>query len=657
MTRVLEVLSIYSHFQMKESNNTPPPKGPKLQRPNNFVIFLIVALAIAGAVTLFSPYGNNTKTQDVTISELQQKYKNKEVQKVVIDGNKLVGEAADNQKYVATVPATLSITDVKDLGFLDDPEKMIISSVGLETKDRTTENRIINILAGLLPFVLLAIILLFVLRQAQGSANSAFSFGQSKARLNDKDKNKTTFADVAGAEEAKEELADVVDFLKSPKKYTKMGAKIPKGVLLFGPPGTGKTLLARAVAGEADVPFFSISGSEFVEMFVGVGASRVRDLFKKAKKFAPSIIFIDEIDAVGRQRGAGMGGGHDEREQTLNQILTEMDGFENDTSVIVIAGTNRPDILDSALLRPGRFDKRVVIDRPNVVEREEILKVHARKKPLTADVDMKTIAKKTPGFTGADLENLLNESAILAAKRSLKEISMGLVTEAIEKVTIGPERKSRRLSDEEKKITAYHELGHAVVGHMLPYCDPVHKISVVSRGMALGVTWFLPEEDVHLQSKIKFEQDICSLLGGRVAEEIFFGAELITTGASNDLERASELARKMVTEYGMSRKIGPMVLETRKNVFLGRDLGESKIYSDETAKIIDDEVRAILDNAYNTTKDIVTTYKDLIDEAATDLLKKEEINEEEFGEYFKKYNADVPVKPGLNKHIKGEAIA
>lgn len=641
---------------MKEPQNIQPKRAPKMQRPNGFIIFLIVALAIAGAVTLLSPYGNNIKSQDVTISELQQKYKDGSVKKIVIDGNKLIGEDKDNQKYIATVPAGLSITDVKDLGFLDDPSKMTVSSVGLETKDRTTENRILGFLTGLLPFIIFAILILFVLKQAQGSANSAFSFGQSKARLHDKDKNKTTFADVAGAEEAKEELADVVDFLKSPKKYTKMGAKIPKGVLLFGPPGTGKTLLARAVAGEADVPFFSISGSEFVEMFVGVGASRVRDLFKKAKKFAPSIIFIDEIDAVGRQRGAGMGGGHDEREQTLNQILTEMDGFENDTNVIVIAGTNRPDILDSALLRPGRFDKRVVIDRPNVVEREQILKVHARKKPLTADVDMKTIAKKTPGFTGADLENLLNESAILAAKRNLKEISMPLVTEAIEKVTIGPERKSRRLSDEEKKITAYHELGHAVVGHMLPYCDPVHKISVVSRGMALGVTWFLPEEDVHLQAKIKFEQEICSLLGGRVAEEVFFGAEMITTGASNDLERASELARKMVTEYGMSSKVGPVVLETRKNVFLGRDLGESKIYSDETAKIIDDEVRSILDTAYTTTKDIVTTNKELIDEIATDLLKKEEINEEEFEEYFTKHNVHVPKKPGVEKKKKEEAV-
>ncbi len=373
------------------------------------------------------------------------------------------------------------------------------------------------------------------------------SFGKSKARLSNKEKNKTTFDDVAGSEESKTELVEVVDFLKNPDKYTKIGAKIPKGVLLVGPPGTGKTLLARAVAGEADVPFFNISGSEFVEMFVGVGASRVRDLFRKAKKNSPCIVFIDEIDAVGRQRGAGLGGGHDEREQTLNQILTEMDGFETGTNVIVMAATNRPDVLDPALLRPGRFDRRVTVDLPDIKDRIDILKVHSRNKPLAKDIDLERIARHTPGFSGADGENLLNEAAILACRHSKKIIKQPDLEHSIEKVLMGPERKSRVLSKQEKKITAYHEVGHALVGHLLPNCDPVHKISIISRGRALGVTWFLPEEDKHLYSKSKFEDELCSLLGGYVAEKLTFGE--MTTGASNDLERATNIARNMVTQY------------------------------------------------------------------------------------------------------------
>lgn len=619
----------------------PTAMPPKMKKPNAFIIFIFILLCISAAVAIFSPIGVQKPFKDVALSEVTREYTSGNLSSVTLDGISLYGENKAGERLKATVPYG---TSLKDLGLLD-----VNNQATVEVKDNTFENNVKAFLSGLLPIVLIVLVLLFVLRQAQGNANSAFSFGQSKAKLHDKEKNKTTFSDVAGAEEAKEDLSDIVDFLKYPKKYTKMGAKIPKGVLLYGPPGTGKTLLARAVAGEADVPFYTISGSEFVEMFVGVGASRVRDLFKKAKRTSPSIIFIDEIDAVGRQRGAGVGGGHDEREQTLNQILTEMDGFEVDTNVIVMASTNRPDVLDPALLRPGRFDRRVIIDRPNFIERQQILEVHARKKPLEEGLNFIGIAKKIPGFTGADIENLLNESAILAVKKGLKIITLHEIHESIEKVSLGPQKKSSRLNDYEKKLTAYHELGHAVVGHMLPNTDPVHKVSVISRGMALGVTWFLPPEDIKLQSKAKFKDEICSLLGGRVAEEVFYGKENVTTGASNDLERASEIARKMVTEYGMSDEIGTMVVETRKNVFLGRDMGESKNFSNETAKKIDAAVNTILENAYTITKDIVESHKDLMDEMAKELLAKEELSEEEFTAYFVKHNITVPEKIGVSR--------
>jgi cell division protease FtsH len=471
-----------------------------------------------------------------------------------------------------------------------------------------------------------------MMRQAQSSNNQALSFGKSSARLNDKASGKTLFTDVAGSKEAKEELVEVVDFLKNPEKYAKIGAKIPKGVLLVGSPGTGKTLLARAVAGEADVPFFNISGSEFVEMFVGVGASRVRDLFNKAKKNSPCIIFIDEIDAVGRQRGAGLGGGHDEREQTLNQILTEMDGFETGTSVIVIAATNRPDVLDPALLRPGRFDRRVTVDLPDLKDREEILAVHSRNKPLAKDVEIEKIARHTPGFSGADLENLLNGAAILAARKSKKQITQEFLEQSIEKVLMGPERSSRVLSDQEKKITAYHEVGHAVVGHLLPNCDPVHKVSIVSRGHALGVTWFLPEEDRHLYSRSKFEDQLCSLLGGYVAEETFFGET--TTGPSNDLERVSNIARKMVMEYGMT-PMGPVIFGDKNHeVFLGRDFGHTKNYSEEVAAQLDKHIREFIDAAYARTKKLVADNKDLIIKISEALIEKETLNRDEFLAFF-----------------------
>ena len=594
---------------------------------------------------MFSDFGTAPKSEELSLSQFQQKYNAGELKTVTKDDLLLTSETKDGKKFRTNIPAGNTL---KDIGLEDS------SKTDLVIKNNSFENGIRSFLLQLIPFALFVVIIFFLLKQAQGSANSAFSFGQSRARLHDKEKNKTKFADVAGAEEAKEDLKDIVDFLKNPKKYTKMGAKIPKGVLLYGSPGTGKTLLARAVAGEADVPFFSISGSEFVEMFVGVGASRVRDLFKKAKRSAPAIIFIDEIDAVGRQRGAGMGGGHDEREQTLNQILTEMDGFEVDTNVIIIAATNRPDVLDPALLRPGRFDRRITIDKPNVVEREQILKVHADDKPLAKEVDFQVIAKKTPGFTGADLENLLNEAAILAAKENKKEISMADIMSSFEKVALGPEKKSRKISEDDKKVTAYHELGHAIIGSVLPYCDPIHKISIISRGMALGVTWSLPEDDFSHQRKIQFEQELSMMLGGRAAEEHFFGKEQISTGASSDMEKASELARKMVTEFGMSPLIGPMVLESRKNIFLGRDLGESRQYSDDTARIVDEEVKRIIQDAYHASLKLVSEHEELFHEVAEELLKKEELNDEEFQKFFEKHGIGIGKTKGEIVFAKGK---
>ncbi len=472
-----------------------------------------------------------------------------------------------------------------------------LADVTLETADPRTWDRVLSVLVPVAPLLLFGILFLFLFRQAQGGTNQAMAFGRSRARLMTGDTPTVTFGDIAGVDEAKQELAEVVEFLREPEKFLALGARIPKGVLMVGPPGCGKTLMARAVAGEAGVPFFSISGSEFVEMFVGVGASRVRDLFEQAKKHSPCIVFVDEIDAVGRQRGAGLGGSHDEREQTLNQILVEMDGFDSDTNVIVIAATNRPDILDPALMRPGRFDRRVVIDRPDLRGRRSILGIHSKGKPLAADVDMDVVAKQTPGFSGADLENLVNEAAILAARRNSRAIYMEDMQAAIEKVIAGPERRTRRLSDEEREIVAYHEAGHALVMNALPNCDPVHKITIVSRGMALGFTMFLPGEDRTLIQRTKFEDDIAGLLGGRVAEEIIFNE--VTTGAANDLERATGMARSMVTRYGMSEKLGPVIFGEREElVFLGREIGEHSNYSQDIAEEIDSEVRGIIMSAH-----------------------------------------------------------
>jgi cell division protease FtsH len=499
------------------------------------------------------------------------------------------------------------------------------------------------VLTGLLPLIIIGGFIYFMMRQAQGTNNQAMSFGKSRARMFLGNKQVVTFADVAGVDEAKTELQEVVEFLKFPEKFNTLGARIPRGVLLVGPPGTGKTLLARAVAGEAGVPFFSISGSEFVEMFVGVGASRVRDLFDQAKRNSPCIVFVDEIDAVGRQRGAGLGGSHDEREQTLNQILVEMDGFDTNTGVIVVAATNRPDVLDPALLRPGRFDRQVILDRPDMKGRVAILKVHAKGKPLDKQVSVEDIARQSPGFSGADLANLVNEGAILAARRNRKVITMTDFEEALERIVAGPERKSRVISDAEKLIIAYHEGGHAVVQRVLPKCDPVQKVTIISRGMALGYTMALPTEDRYLQSKTEFEDKIAGLLGGNVSERMVFGDT--TTGSSNDIEKATDLARRMVTEFGMSDRLGPLSFGKRDElVFLGREIGEQRNYSDEIAKTIDEEVRAIVDRAYDRATQVLEVHRDRLDALATKLIAEETVDKEAFEGLF----SDLPPKEDLH---------
>ncbi len=607
---------------------TLPNQGPN--KPKSTILYLVVsALLIAALLMIFNPNPNPSK--EITLNKFIEEVESGTIHAITVSNNKINIELVDGSKEHTFKEAGASVYEILERAGVDES---VISAMPVTIADSSSNGFWTDLLIGIVPFLLIIAFFGFMMRSAQSSNNQAMSFGKSQAKVYDKTKQKTTFDDVAGATEAKEELVEIVDFLKKPQKYRAMGAKIPKGVMLVGSPGTGKTLLARAVAGEADVPFFNISGSEFVEMFVGVGASRVRDLFNKAKRNAPCIIFIDEIDAVGRHRGAGMGGGHDEREQTLNQILTEMDGFETGTNVIVIAATNRPDILDPALLRPGRFDRRIIVDMPDLKAREDILRVHAKNKPLEKDVDLEKIAKGTPGFTGADIENLLNEAAILAARLNRKTISVDEVEKAIEKVVMGPERKSQILNKKERKITAYHEVGHAIVGHMLPGCDPVHKISIISRGMALGVTWFLPEEDKHLNSRSKFEDELCSLLGGYATEEIFFGE--MTTGASNDLQRVAKMARAMVTKYGMS-DLGPVAFgEDSQEIFLGKDFGHTKNYSESSAAEIDRLVRAIIDKAYKRTKEVILKNKKLIEEISEDLIKKETINADEFNKYFKK---------------------
>ncbi len=504
------------------------------------------------------------------------------------------------------------------------------------------------LITGLLPLIVIVGFILFMMRQAQGTNNQALSFGKSRARMFLGNKTVVTFNDVAGVDEAKTELQEVVEFLKYPEKFNSLGARIPRGVLLVGPPGTGKTLMARAVAGEAGVPFFSISGSEFVEMFVGVGASRVRDLFDQAKRNSPCIVFVDEIDAVGRQRGAGLGGSHDEREQTLNQILVEMDGFDTNTNVIVVAATNRPDVLDPALLRPGRFDRQVILDRPDMRGRTAILKVHTKGKPLDKSVDIEGVAKQSPGFSGADLANLVNEAAILSARRNKKVIGMSEFQEALERIVAGPERRSRVISDVEKKIIAFHEGGHAVVMRVLPKCDPVQKVTIISRGMALGYTMGLPTEDRYLKSKTEFEDEIAGMLAGNAAERLIFGDT--TTGSSNDIEKATDRARRMVTEYGMSDRLGPLSFGKRDElVFLGREIGEQRNYSDDVAKTIDEEVRAIIDRAYERAMDVLITHRPKLEALAEKLVAEETVDSPEFEALF----SDLPPKENLHGQTPG----
>jgi cell division protease FtsH len=612
----------------------PPFKPPK--RNNSFIYVIVFALILTISYYVFNPGESGFKepTKEVPISQLVKNYQAEEYSELEIKNTKIIATKKNGEEVISYRPEGEGITE---LGLNEPDNATPVTVISTEASDFW-----LGLISNWLPIILFIALIIFMAKQLGKGANSAFSFGKSQAKTYAQNgKKRTTFKDVAGMDESKEELVEVVDFLKHPKKYTKIGAKIPRGVLLVGAPGTGKTLLARAVAGEAGVPFFSISGSEFVEMFVGVGASRVRDLFTKAKNNAPCIIFIDEIDAVGRQRGFGMGGGHDEREQTLNQILTEMDGFENDTNVIVMAATNRPDVLDSALMRPGRFDRRVIIDMPNLKEREEILKVHIRNKQLSKSADLKRVARQTPGFSGADLENLMNEAAILAAKDNRTSINNEDLDKSIEKVGLGPEKKSRRLSEEEKKITAYHEVGHALVGKLLPNCDPVEKVSIIPRGMALGVTWFLPVEDKHLKSVSKFKDEMCSLLGGHTAEKLFFGE--VTTGASNDLKRATEIARRMVMEYGMDEELGPIIFgEHATGNFMGSDVGSRPNYSEAVAYKIDQAVSRIVHEAQKRTGDLIKGHKKLMEKISETLLKKEVLSKEEFDEFFK--DAKIPEK-------------
>jgi len=594
----------------------------------NIIIVFVILLVISGIFTLYS--SPLKSTEKIPLSKLVSYINNDEVVKITITQNKLEIELKDNSKKISQKESEASLTEsLKNYGV--NVEKL--NKISLDVKEESGVVFWINtLLPFILPLLLIAGLLWFMLRQAQKGQTQALSFGKSGARINQPDKNKkTTFKDVAGAHEAKEELKEIVDFLKHPQKFLEIGARIPKGVLLMGPPGTGKTLLAKAVAGEADVPFFHISGSEFVEMFVGVGASRVRDLFQTAKKHSPAIIFIDEIDAVGRHRGAGLGGGHDEREQTLNQILVEMDGFDTNTNLIVIAATNRPDILDPALLRPGRFDRRVVLDMPDIDEREAILKIHARNKKLEKDVNLREMAERTPGFSGADLANLINEAAILAARRNQKTINQKELLESIEKVLLGPERKSHILSKKEKEIAAYHEAGHALIAASLKNTDPVHKVSIVARGRAAGYTLKLPIEDKHLKTRSEFIDELSVFLGGYCAEKLIFNE--LTTGASSDLEQASELAHRLVTEYGMSEKLGPVTYKDKGElIFLGRELAEGRNYSEKVAAEIDKEIEKLIRDAEKITDKILKQRKSKLIQIAKVLTTKETIERKEFEE-------------------------
>ncbi len=595
----------------------------------NIAVVVFLFLLVSGLMVLYSSPAQ--KPVEISLSEVANQINDGKVKEIAVDNDNLSINLVDGTKEKSVKEPQSSLTEsLSNYGV--DKEKT--KEVKIDIKQLSGWDSFLQgvLLPFLFPFMLIAVFIWFMLKQAQRGNSQALSFGLSKARMTDpKDKKKrTTFADVAGAKEAKEELGEIVEFLKHPKKFIAIGAKIPKGVLLLGSPGTGKTLMARAVAGEAGVPFFNISGSEFVEMFVGVGASRVRDLFKQAKKSAPAIVFIDEIDAVGRHRGAGLGGGHDEREQTLNQILVEMDGFESETSVIVIAATNRPDVLDPALLRPGRFDRRVVMDLPDIKEREEILKIHMKNKPMEENIDVHQLAERTSGFSGADLANLVNEAAILSVRREKKQITGSELKESIEKVILGPERRSRVVNQKEKEIVAYHEAGHALIAASLPNADPVQKVSIIARGQAGGYTLSAPTEDRHLHSKAYFIDELATLLGGHVSERIYCGD--VTTGPSNDLERATHMARAMVTRYGMS-PLGPRTFGKKEElVFLGREINEEKDYSENTAQAIDNQVSHFVDQAAITAEKILTEKKDVLKKIVAYLMENETIEKEEFDE-------------------------
>ena len=617
------------------------------------IALIVLAMVFAGPVT---------STSEISYTQFIEKVKNKEIKSVIISKDLVIAiPEADKKTETNTVENNTGTTaqsfaqqfvmpagqEVATLQYKvrvpeNDPGLYpLLEENGVEVVlKKPQDGSMLGTLGSILIPIFFIGLIILILRGIQQGGSAAMNFGKSRAKMMQENKVKVTFKDVAGIDEEKQELEEIVDFLKNAEKYTKLGAKIPKGVLLVGVPGTGKTLMAKAVAGEAGVPFFSISGSDFVEMFVGVGASRVRDLFEQAKKHQPCIIFIDEIDAVGRQRGAGMGGGHDEREQTLNQLLVEMDGFDENTNIIVLAATNRPDILDNALLRPGRFDRQIIINRPDILGREQILNVHAKNKPLAKDVDLKVLAKRTPGFTGADLQNLLNEAALLSARHNNSEITMEHMDEAIDKVMAGPEKKSRIISDEEKENTAHHEVGHALLALLLDNCDPLHKVSIIPRGMALGITTVLPEKDHLTLKKNQLLDRITMTLGGRVAEEIIYGPENITTGASNDLEKVTAIARKMVTVYGMSEKMGNLQYgKSQEHVFMGRDFRHTQDFSDEIAAEIDKEVKKIVDERYAVARKLLLENEDMLRKIAKELLERETLDDTEFIEIMDKIKA------------------
>ncbi len=599
-------------------------------RTRNFIIYALVLVALVFLVIQFT--NRVPPAEQITLSKLASDIRAGHVTKIEIDENVLRVTFNNNQPLAETRKETFpSATEqLQQLGVT--PEQM--QAVNWNVKKPSDLSNILTFASYLLPIILVMGVIYFMLRQAQGTNNQALSFGKSRARMFTGDQPTVTFDDVAGADEAKEDLKEIVEFLKEPEKFISLGARIPKGVLLVGSPGTGKTLLAKAVSGEAGVPFFSISGSEFVEMFVGVGASRVRDLFDQAKRHSPCIVFVDEIDAVGRHRGAGLGGSHDEREQTLNQILVEMDGFDTDTNVIVVAATNRPDILDPALMRPGRFDRRVILDRPDVRGREAILKVHLRGKPMAADVEVSALAKSTPGFVGADIENLVNEAAILAARRNKKAVGMLELENSIERVILGPERKSRLMTPKEKEVVAYHEAGHAIVARAIPGHDPVRKVTIIPRGVAGGVTWYLPNEDNNLMTRSKLKSMLASAMGGRSAEELVFGE--ITNGASGDIAQITDIARTMVTRWGMSEKLGPMTFGKKEElVFLGKELGEQRDYSDSVAQEIDAEVRLLVQEAHETALRVLREYRAQLEAIAKKLMEVETLDQVDFEAVFK----------------------